>query len=237
MNESESRQRIAANWAAVEDAVRDAMSVAGRGVDEVRVVGVTKYVTADVAAMLVEAGCHELGESRPQQLWEKAEALAQLDAIHWHAIGHLQRNKVRRTLNFRPTIHSIDSLRLLRAIDQEASAQGIEVTALLEVNISGEQAKTGFAPDDLRAALEAYSGDAIRLNGLMAMAGRATSGATAREQFASLRRLRDELESSTGRRLSELSMGMSGDFLEAIAEGATIVRIGSRLFAGILNEP
>ena len=101
---------------------------------------------------LAEAGCPDLGESRPQSLWEKAEALAEAP-IRWHLIGHLQRNKVRRTLPHVALMHSGDSLRLVQEIDAEAAKLGRAVEMLLEVNISGDVAKHGFAPGNLRAAL------------------------------------------------------------------------------------
>ncbi|MEX0610637.1 MAG: YggS family pyridoxal phosphate enzyme [Pirellulales bacterium] len=151
-------------------------------------------------------------------------------------VGHLQRNKVRRTLPLVSLIHSVDSERLLAAIDQAQAETGDNrppMRVLLEVNTSGEPAKHGLAPDavePLLAAAPRYPGVAIR--GLMTMAALEGGPAVAARNFATLRALRDRLRANVpaGVRLDELSMGMSGDFEVAIREGATIVRIGSLLW-------
>ena len=113
---------------------------------------VTKYVGPDEVRALVAAGCCDIGESRPQELWRKADALKD-EPIRWHLIGHLQRNKVRRTLPLVAAIHSGDSLRLLSAINHFSQEQGCQPSVLLEVNISGDEAKHGFSPDELAAQL------------------------------------------------------------------------------------
>jgi PLP dependent protein len=244
--------RIAENLAHVRGRIAEAAGRAGRPADAVKLVAVTKYVTADAARALVEAGCHELGESRPQQLWEKAAAMADLP-VRWHLIGHLQRNKLRRTLPLVGMFQSLDSLRLLDAIEatwpsrtteaaaqpplqRQASAAAREpLPVLLEVNISGETAKHGFPPDALEAVLaELPKYRSVTVCGLMGMAALEGGAETARRDFAALRALRDRLrpQCPPGVRLDELSMGMSGDFETAIEEGATIVRVGSALFEG-----
>jgi hypothetical protein len=198
-------------------------------------VGVSKYVDASVARLLVEAGCATLGESRPQQLWQKAAALDDL-AIEWHLIGHLQRNKVRRTLPLVALIHSIDSERLLREIDEQAGATGVQARCLLEANVSGDAAKGGFSPQSLPAIVAAAPSFAnVSILGLMSMASLEGGTAQAEIDFERLRTLRDQLASNLpdGVALDELSMGMSGDFEAAIRQGATIVRVGSALFEGI----
>ncbi len=233
MPDPSSFARLKDNWLRVCDEVAQAAAASGRGPSDVRVIGVSKYVDADTTGALVEAGCHALGESRPQQLWTKAESLSLGDTVRWHLIGHLQRNKIRRTLRYDPVVHSVDSQRLLEAIADEAVLRDYQADVLLEVNISGDQAKTGFAPDGLGRVLANLPPSGVRVLGLMAMAGWGTDPDDARRQFAKTRQLRDELASVTGCELSELSMGMSGDFVAAIAEGATMVRIGSRLFEGV----
>jgi pyridoxal phosphate enzyme (YggS family) len=225
-------ERVAANLANVRDRIAAAARSAGRSPDEVRLVAVTKYVDAATTRLLIEAGCHDLGESRPQELWDKAAALAD-SAIRWHLIGHLQRNKVRRTLPLVSLIHSGDSLRLLEVLNREAVGP---LSVLLEVNVSGEAAKHGFAPDELPRHLEALAAlTNLDIRGLMAMAALDDDPTTARRDFARLRELRDRLRREWAGRfaLDELSMGMSGDFEQAVAEGATIVRIGSALFEGV----
>lgn len=234
MIDSRKLDRLQQNWRQVKREVEQAAVDNGRNADEITIVAVTKYVDADLTRAVFAAGCGDLGESRPQSLWDKAEALADSD-VRWHLIGHLQRNKVRRTVRCRPVIHSIDSLRLLEAAAQEAVAQGHPLKAFLEVNISGDQAKSGFQPEQLPDALGRLPLDGVNVAGLMAMAGRDASGGEARRQFDQLRQLRDRLASETSLPLAELSMGMSGDFREAIAAGSTTVRIGSRLFEGVTD--
>ncbi|HMP06255.1 MAG TPA: YggS family pyridoxal phosphate-dependent enzyme [Lacipirellulaceae bacterium] len=226
---------IAENVARVRRRIETAARAAGRAPESVRMVAVTKYVDASTAAALLNAGCLELGESRPQQLWAKA-ASAPLAGARWHLIGRLQRNKVRRTLPLTSLIHSVDSQRLLSAIDDTAAELELQVRVLLEVNCSGEDAKQGFHPAELSRLLPSLS--ALRstaVAGLMTMAPLDGGDSAAHRAFATLRTLRDELISATPppHDLAELSMGMSGDFEAAIAEGATIVRIGSMLYDGL----
>jgi len=205
---------------------------AGRHAEDVRLVAVTKYVGPDEIRALLAAGCMDLGESRPQQLWDRAAELRDL-AIRWHMIGHMQRNKVERTLPLVTMIHSLDSLRLAEAIDDAAADSGRKVPVLLEINISCDTAKHGFAPEEMEPLLpQLVELKHIEIHGLMCMAGLEGGGEEARRDFANLRILRDRLQANcpTNARLNELSMGMSGDFEVAIEEGATIVRVGSALF-------
>ena len=227
--------RLAANLAAVREQIADAATRAGRRPAEIRLVGVTKYVDAETARALHEAGLHDLAESRPQELWKKAEALQEFP-IRWHAIGHLQRNKVERTLPHVALLHSGDSLPLLEAVSAAAVKQGRIVETLLEVNVSGDAANHGFTPETLRSSLpQIASLTGIHVRGLMAMAALEGGSERARRDFTALRELRDALRAECPPQieLTELSMGMSGDFVEAIEEGATIVRVGSALFDGI----
>lgn len=224
--------RIAENVARVRGRIADAAARSGRTASQITLLAVTKYVSADMVRPLIAAGCVELGESRPQQLWEKAAALGDLP-IRWHLIGHLQRNKVRRTLPLLAMIHSVDSPRLLSAVEEECSRP---LPVLLEVNISGEAAKHGLAPESIEPVLAAAAGCRnVALRGLMCMAGLEGGDAETRRDFAALRELRDRLRSRcpAGVTLDELSMGMSGDYEIAIEEGATIVRVGSALFEGV----
>lgn len=227
--------RIAENLAGVRRRIAAAAWNSGRAPDDVKLVAVTKYVDAAITRLLVEAGCRDLGESRPQQLWEKAAALADAE-VHWHLVGHLQRNKIRRTLPLVQTIHSIDSESLLRAVERIAAELQRTIEVLLEVNISGDESKHGLAPDAVAPLLDAAAELAhVRIAGLMTMASLSGGPDVARGNFAALRKLRDRLRPNCPANVSlrELSMGMSGDFEQAIAEGATIVRVGSALFSGI----
>lgn len=240
-NTRETAERIRQNWERVNGQVREAMIDAGRGRDQVLVIGVSKYVDVPTTRMLLDAGCSDLGESRPQTLWQKAASITPEGSEgrrtpRWHMIGHVQTNKLRRLLRHEPLIHSVDSERLLRAIDAEATHQQRQIDVLLEVNISGDENKTGLSPQALRELLLIDELASVRVLGLMAMAGWGTGSAEAAAQFHDVASLRDDLQRSTGRRLAELSMGMSGDFPEAIAAGATMVRIGSSLFEGVIDR-
>jgi len=233
------RDRIGENLAAVRDRVEAACRQAGRPAASVRLVAVTKYVSADLSRLVLEAGCPDLAESRPQAIWEKAAALAGSPAVRWHLIGHLQRNKTRRTLPLLAMLHTLDSLRLLEAVAAAAdsAADRPPCDTLVEVNLTSDPGRSGVAIDDAAAVvLAAGAAPGIRLRGLMGMAGRPdAAGADARRDFARLRRLRDDLAARLPdpTMLAELSMGMSGDFEEAILEGATIIRVGSALFEGL----
>ena len=231
-------ERVAANLARIGEQVAAACRQAGRDASEVTLIGVTKYVDAATARLVHAAGCHDLGESRPQALWSKAEALADLaPPPRWHLIGHLQRNKIRRTLAVTPLIHSLDSLRLLDALEAEAAALGCDCEALVEVNLAGDPGRTGAAEADAERILTAAAAMRhVRVRGLMGMASVPDGDpAAARREFGRLRELRDRFAATLpgGERLRELSMGMSGDFAEAILEGATLIRIGSALFEGL----
>ncbi len=235
---SNSPEWLQKNVAEVRSRMAAAAARAGRRASDVRLVAVTKYVGPDEIRALVAAGCADLGESRPQQLWDRAAELRDLP-VRWHIIGHIQRNKVERTLPLVAMVHSVDSLRLADAIAAAAGRLDRTVPVLLEVNVSREQAKQGFAPEEigprpgvpgaLRRLIELPH---IEIRGLMCMAGLEGGGEEARREFAGLRTLRDRLQASCPAtvRLDELSMGMSGDYEIAIEEGATIVRIGSALF-------
>jgi len=228
------RERLAENWRNAIDDVAAAARAAGRDPVSVRIVAVSKYVGVEITGALVDCGCHELGEARPQQLVEKAAALGERPDVRWHLIGSLQRNKARRVIRIADTIHSIDSYELLKQLDRIAGEEGKRVDGLLEVNLSGDTAKHGFSPAELLETDETLGQlRQLRLVGLMGMSGMDADSATARRQFASLRELAERLSARSGVALPELSMGMSGDFVEAITEGSTMVRIGSRLFEGL----
>jgi pyridoxal phosphate enzyme (YggS family) len=227
--------RIADNVACVRQRIAAAACRSGRKPEEVTLVAVTKYVGHEEIQATVAAGCQILGESRPQQLWDRAQAFQDLP-IQWHLIGSLQRNKVRRTLPLVAMIQSADSLSLVAAIDRIAGELSLRVPLLLEVNVSGESNKHGFDPEVVEPILpELAEYPHVEIRGLMCMAGLEGGPAEARRDFAKLRTLRDRLQTSCPDRiaLAELSMGMSGDFEIAIEEGATIVRVGSALYEGL----
>ncbi|MCA9119018.1 MAG: YggS family pyridoxal phosphate-dependent enzyme [Planctomycetaceae bacterium] len=227
--------RIADNLAKVRQQIADAAQRSGRELAEVTLVAVTKYVDAEVARALLDAGCRDLGESRPQELWRKADALADA-APRWHFIGHLQRNKVRRTVPHISLLHACDSRRLLDELESVAGETDTEVRALIEVNISGDTSKHGFQPSEMPEVVRSLPGyRRVHVYGLMGMASLTGTLDDARRDFERLRLLRDQLLDMAPEKieLNELSMGMSNDFEVAIEEGATMVRVGSALFEGL----
>jgi PLP dependent protein len=224
---------LAERLAAVEARLTDACRRAGRARSEITLIAVTKTVSPEIAAMLPGLDVRDLGESRPQELWRKAAVIPQ---VRWHLIGHLQRNKIERTLPLVQRIHSVDSLRLLRALDlaAETLASIKPLPVLLEFNISGEASKHGFAPADLDEVAAALPGlNQVQVDGLMTMAAYEDDPQRTRPTFRALRELRDRLAAVVGRPLPHLSMGMSNDFEIAIEEGATMVRLGTVLFEGV----
>jgi pyridoxal phosphate enzyme (YggS family) len=229
------RQYLLENVLSVRRRIANAAIRSGRTPDAITLVAVTKYVDSSMARALVETGCVDLGESRPQELWQKSAELADLE-VRWHAIGHLQRNKIARTLAPLRLLHSGDSLRLLEAVDLEAAKLARRVPVLIEVNVSGDAEKHGFGANEIEPLVPRLT-ELVHLDvrGLMTMAGREATDAETREQFARLRTLGERLSRVSPASLSwkELSMGMSGDFELAIEEGATIVRVGSALFEGL----
>ncbi len=229
------KDRVFTNYSAVLDRIQSAAARSKRNLNEIRLIGVTKYVDTTMAKWLVEFGCTNLAESRPQSLWEKAASLADL-RVEWHLIGHLQRNKVKRTLPLISTMHSLDSIRILDQILLETDQRSVPLQLLLEMNVSGDLEKTGMQVSEGEELLESWISNMHRepnlsIVGLMGMGSLQGGMDQARRDFASLRELRDLWAIRFGLPLKELSMGMSEDFEAAIEEGATMVRIGSILFA------
>jgi PLP dependent protein len=235
---NETRAVIERNWLTVRQQVAQACSAAGRDPSEVKILGVAKYVGPELTAQLFDAGCQFIGENRPQALWEKAEWFtgnrpAGAAQPCWHLIGHLQRNKVRRTLPLVTQLDAIDSWRLAQEVSREAGKLGIEVPILIDVNVTQDQSKTGMAIDELWRLREPLASlPHIRWVGLMAMSSLEADCEQARQEFAAVRQLQADLSADLGDQvqLNQLSLGMSGDFAEAIAEGSTCVRIGSNLW-------
>jgi PLP dependent protein len=230
---ADAARRIADNVVRIRERIAEAARRSGRSPDSVTLVAVTKSLPTEIVGYLIDASCTRLGESRPQELWAKTAALADRQ-VGWHMIGHLQRNKIRRTLPLVELVQSVDSLRLLEALDTEAAVIGRRVDALLEINISDDANKTGLPADELPGALgKAATLTHVAVRGLMGMASLEGGPDAAARDFARLRELRDQVDAPPGVSLAELSMGMSEDFEIAIAEGATIVRVGSALVEGI----
>lgn len=227
-----SAREIADNLRRVQERIAAAAERVGRDPSEVTLVAVTKTRGLDEVRAVIEAGATDLGENYAQELEAKAEALADME-VRWHAIGHLQTNKVRKLAGFIHLVHSVDSLRLAEEIDRRAAAAGRQVPMLVQVNVSGEKSKFGLAPAQaLSLAREMGELNAARLAGLMTMPPYSDDPETSRPHFVALRELRDRLVEAgiPAERLRELSMGMTGDFEVAVEEGATLVRVGTAIF-------
>ena len=225
--------RIAANLAAVRARIDAALARAGREPGSATLVAVTKTVGIETVARLIAAGQHHFGENRVDQLVAKAAAFPE---ARFDLIGSLQTNKVRHVVGTARLIHSVDSLRLLDAIDERARAIGVVQPVLIQVNVSGEESKHGITPAELPSVLtHASQLVGARVDGLMTMAPLGDPE-SARRVFGDLRTLREEVGALRGVAvgdvvsLTQLSMGMSNDFEVAIEEGATLVRVGSALF-------
>ena len=237
MSDASIRNLLRERLAAVEQRIAQACRKSGRQRTDVTLVAVTKKVASQTAGILCELGVHDFGENRPQELWRKVSELP--GPIRWHLIGHLQRNKIERTLPLVYSIHAVDSLRLLEALEFEAAKIGRRVPVLLEVNASREDAKQGWRPEDVPALAESLSRlQHLEVRGLMTMAAYDENPENCRATFRETREILLKLRATVGpaQPLDQLSMGMSNDFEIAIEEGATLVRLGSVLFEGT-EEP
>jgi PLP dependent protein len=229
------QERIRHNLEEVRARIALAARRAGRVPEDVRLVAVTKKSSPEWIKSLIACGVHDLGENYPQELWRKSEVLVDFsDSIRWHLIGHLQTNKVKKTLPLVRMIHSVDSFKLLRALDEAGAALTDPPPVCLQVNTSGEESKHGWSAGQIIEDSELIAAcRSIPIVGLMTMAALGSTDESARASFALLRETRDALRGRTGLPLPELSMGMSSDFEPAILEGATLVRVGSALFEGL----
>jgi len=219
---------IADRWRAVRATVDRACAAAGRDPAEVTIVAVGKRHPAASIDEVAAAGAVDVGENYAQELVAKQAAVTA--PVRWHFIGRLQRNKAKLVAGKVALIHAVDSVELAVELGKRAAALGVVQPILAAINVGGEAQKTGVAPADaagLVAALRAVNG--VRLDGLMTMPPPADDAETVRPAFRALRALRDGLATPASP-LAVLSMGMSDDFEVAIAEGATMVRIGTAIF-------
>lgn len=195
----------------------------------VTLVAVTKGFGPDAVAAAVAAGLTDVGENRVQEALEKMEH-PECRGATWHLIGHLQRNKARSVPGRFALVHSVDSLALAEELDRRASAQGTPLRVLMQVNVAGEEQKSGVTPAEARLlAPRVTKLPGLRLEGLMTLAPLTEDESVQRRTFRGLRVIRDELKED-GIWLPTLSMGMSGDFGIAVEEGATVIRLGTALF-------
>ncbi|GAB4083411.1 YggS family pyridoxal phosphate-dependent enzyme [Myceligenerans cantabricum] len=234
---------IADRLTAVRSRIDDAARAAGRDPGEVRLLVATKTQDAEAVSAAVEAGVDLIGENRVQELVAKAPALADRVAagtLDVHMIGHLQRNKINQVLATATGVETVDGLALARALSARSVRDGLTLDVMVQVNVSGEETKSGAAPGDAVAlARDVAALPGLRLTGCMTIGARLTTGGepaddtTVRTGFARLRAIRDEVLASGAPGTStarELSMGMTSDLDLAIAEGATIVRVGTAVF-------
>ncbi len=225
MNVQELRSRVDE----VRERIEAARVRAGRA-DAVTLVAVTKTHPADVVRLALEAGVADVGENRVQEMDDKVAEIGR-GAVRWHLIGHLQRNKAAPAVALADLVHSLDSVRLAEALSAEAVKAGTTVSALVQVNTSGEESKFGLAADealDAVARMAALPG--LRLEGMMTMAPFTDDEVVIRRTFAGARRLCEDAARQVPGFGTQLSMGMSNDFEAAVEEGSTLVRVGSTLF-------
>ncbi|MBC7248461.1 MAG: YggS family pyridoxal phosphate-dependent enzyme [Actinobacteria bacterium] len=222
---------IAENLQAVRERIAAAAMRAGRETDSVRLVAVSKGRSLEAIREAMRAGQKAFGENRAQELREKALLLG--EDVEWHFVGHLQRNKVNMVVGKAALIHSLDSRRLAAAISARALALGTVQDVLVQVNVSGEETKSGVEESGAADLVgEILSLPGLRVRGLMTIAPVWAEGEKSRPFFRALRELRDTLREAYPRAdLSLLSMGMTQDFEVAVEEGADLVRVGTAIFA------
>lgn len=220
---------IRTNLARIHEQIRAAAEAAGRDPREVRLMLATKTQTPETLREAFGAGEHFFGENRVQELVPKVDALVDID-ITWHFIGHLQTNKVRDVVGRVKCIQSIDRVSLADEVQSVCVKRGTTVDVMIEVNTSGEASKHGVAPSDVWTLIEhVQTCTALRITGFMTIGALSDDEATVRGCFVTLRQIRDSYDAKYGTR-TELSMGMSSDLAWAIAEGSTIVRVGTAAF-------
>lgn len=218
-------------WERLRERIDDAARRSGRPGASVTVIAVTKGVSPERIREAREAGVAAFGENKVQ---EAAEKIPQFPEAEWHLIGHLQSNKIPSALELFHVIQSVDTVNLAKRLGQEALAKGRDISVLLEVNLSGEAKRYGFAPDELYSALDEIAAiPNVRVSGLMGMAPHPAEPEKKREAFRTLKNLFGACKSMkrANVEMKHLSMGMSDDFEIAVEEGSTMVRVGRALFS------
>lgn len=229
MNSSLSYEVFLANLGALRASVATACAAAGREPRSVQILPVTKTHPVEAALLASRAGFAAVGENRVQEALPKIEA-TRGTGIRWELIGHLQSNKAKLAARAFDRIQSVDSAKLLDLLDRAAGEEGRTLPVLLQVNAGDDPAKFGTSADDVARLLAHAVGKVhLRIEGLMTIAPLSDDPSVARRTFATLRNIRDRL-AGPGVELRELSMGMTGDLAEAIAEGSTMIRVGTALF-------
>ena len=220
---------IAENLERVREQITQAAAKAGRALNEIELVAVTKRHPAEKVREAVEAGHILFGESRVQEARAKIPELP--SNLRWHFVGHLQKNKIRHALPLFELFHGVDSLALAQEMDRIAAEQGEHPRVLLEVNVAGEGSKFGFRAETLRADIESLLAlSRLSIVGLMCIPPLAEEAEASRKFFVQLRELHNSVETEFDVKLPHLSMGMTQDFWIAVEEGATLVRVGTAIF-------
>ena len=214
----------------IKETMAAAARAAARDPAEVTLVAVSKYQPIEAIAAVHAAGQTHFGENYIQEALDKQDQ-CEVSPIQWHFIGHLQRNKAKFVPGRFDLVHTVDSVRLAQMLDKKAAEAGVVQAILLQVSLAGEEQKAGLAPEALEETLDTVGQlPHLQLQGFMTMPPYFNDPERVRPLFRRLRELRDEAQNQLGRELPHLSMGMSGDFEVAIAEGATLVRVGTRIF-------
>ena len=201
----------------------------GRAPEDIKLIAVTKTYPVEAMNEAIRLGVTDIGENKPQEIRDKFDNVS---PVNWHLIGHLQTNKVKYIIDRCTLIHSVDSIKLMAEIDRQAQNHNRDIDILIQVNISGEESKSGIAPDELPSLLEyAKNLTNTHVKGLMTIAPKCDIDEVSRH-FSNMKELFDQTAKQSYRNvtMTELSMGMSGDFETAIKHGATMVRIGSLIF-------
>lgn len=222
---------VAENYRAVEQKVCEACARSGRAREEVTLIAVSKTKPVEMLREVMEAGADVFGENKVQELCDKYEVLPK--SLHWHMIGHLQRNKVKYIVDKAELIHSVDSLRLAEEISKEAVKKNVQVNILIEVNVAEEESKFGVAVADTEALVREIAVlPHIHIQGLMTIAPYVTNQEENRTVFRTLKKLAVDIKMKNidNVHMDALSMGMTGDYQVAIEEGATMVRVGTGIF-------
>lgn len=215
----------------VQKNIKQACITAGRAEDEVTLIAVSKTKPVSMLMEVYECGCRHFGENKVQELVSKYEVMP--GDIHWHMIGHLQRNKVKYIIDKVSLIHSVDSMKLAEEISREASKRGIEVSVLIEVNVAEEESKFGVSVQEaLPLIQEIASLPGIHIKGLMTIAPYVENSEENRPYFEIMKQLAVDISRKNIDNVSMnvLSMGMTGDYVTAVEEGATYVRVGTGIF-------
>lgn len=223
------------NFREVKQRIEEACRRSGRDPKEVTLIAVSKTKPVEMLQEAYDFGTRIFGENKVQELMDKYEQMPK--DIHWHLIGHLQRNKVKYIIDKVDLIHSVDSLRLAETIDKEAQKHGLIANILIEVNVAGEESKFGLAPEEVGEFVDQLAGFShIKVCGLMTIAPFVENPEENRPYFQRLRKLSVDIAAKKVNNvtMSILSMGMTNDFEVAVEEGATMVRVGTGLF-GVRN--